>query len=171
MISLKLGFKGIASRLSLLLDSITSCGGLRINCINPSNQPLLHAINFLLNSVASRGCLRVDSIDSAAQLSRAAENRSKNREHPCDKRHAREHGLKTHLDHSSILTRTIGLTHLSGESSRTDISRICSERSQNLVTHKTRENKFKGWPVSDKLRGVLDRSRDRGPRSINFLRE
>lgn len=134
VIPLKFRFKGIASRSGFLLNSVTPSRRLCINSVNSGDEPLLHAISFLLdnvtprsssrlNGITPRSSLRIDSVDassqllvecvdSATQLSRTSENRSENGEHTGDERHAREYGLKTHLDHPSILTRTTDTTHL-----------------------------------------------------------
>lgn len=112
VIPLKLCFKGIAARSSfrincvkLVLKSVASCGSFRLNGIAARRGLRIDGIN------PGRQLL-VESIDSTAQPSRAAEDRSENSEHTGDERHARENSLKAHLDHPSILTRTTDATHL-----------------------------------------------------------
>ncbi len=91
--------------ISFLLDNVTPRSSSRLNGITPRSS-------LRIDSVDASSQLLVECVDSATQLSRTSENRSENGEHTGDERHAREYGLKTHLDHPSILTRTTDTTHL-----------------------------------------------------------
>lgn len=150
VIPLKFCFKGTASRSGFLLNSVTPSRRLCINSVNSGDEPLLHAISFLLDNVTPRSSSRLNGITPRSstsyrqlrceqstsrrvrrfcdQLSRTSENRSENGEHTGDERHAREYGLKTHLDHPFHSDKNDRYDPpFPGRSHRADISRICSE--------------------------------------------